>query len=188
MVCKEAVVFIEGGLRPLSSSKEEAIKSWSEAGILTYLASEAGIPILSPEPTAQAEQEYIMRHCTEEEMMLYHVSCIADQWGTIKPQESFETYVGRFLRKDYLHLTFDMYCDLYKKVTGEEIFPDSLHIRKHLHPWGHVSAINKAAYFSTRCRNLCLLENIYEHLQNSDVFVAYGIGHGVVVEYVLGKV
>jgi hypothetical protein len=56
------VAFSEGGVRPLMSTREEAISKWSEPGLLRWLADRDGVQLASPEPSDAEEILYLREH------------------------------------------------------------------------------------------------------------------------------
>ncbi len=74
------IALVEGGRRPLSKSKSEAIRRDGEAGYLTYLAGKEGIEGCSPEPSITREIEELTRRFSVEEIAYYFFARLFAQW------------------------------------------------------------------------------------------------------------
>lgn len=120
---KPRLALCEGGVRDLASSPEQAVLHDSEAGLIRYLAHEANIEVVSPEPDEAAEITELLESFSKEEIMYYYFSRHIVQWAfrNHHQQIDFEDYIQRNMLQRY------------ERLLEWEDFDFSLEHMKHIH-------------------------------------------------------
>src|SRR3989344_809496 len=75
------VVFVEGGVRDLSSNEIESIQNDAEVGLMTYIAHKDSVEVDSPEPTLKEEIVGFEKLFTKEEVSYYYFARMVYQWN-----------------------------------------------------------------------------------------------------------
>lgn len=186
-----SICFVEGGVRPVEETKDEAIKKHSEAGLLTYWANKEGITCESPEPDEREELLFVANELTREEVMYYYFARVVHQWQWKKISEPVERYLAKYLKR-------------YKELSGWEDFDFSfqhfisLHNARHDHSFNpkrdncfyfdSAPAHNPNAKLSSDFRDIHIVEEILNNWKmGKSIFIVYGSGHLVKQQRVMEK-
>lgn len=187
-------VLIEGGIRETRESEALAIHRDSEAGFISYLAREREIPIFSPEPTDEVEQETLLKKYSREELACYYFLQYAYQWSTYPEgkRPDLAQYVTALLLKylkGELWNTFDMSLDrmkgVYLSIFKKEFdIDDTDFLHKTISPTQHLSVTNSIARSrGEEVREPYILKEIEKSWNESkSLFIIYGASHAVIHE------
>lgn len=186
------IVLVEGGIRKVRENENEAIQKDSEAGLITFLATQAGVHSDSPEPSRNEERNELTKQFTKEEVQYYYFARVAHQWdGLPNPRPSFEEYMGRFLGRDKLGSNwpdFDFSMENMKQIH-KTIFDTALDENNKeffysiINPTSEKSVINKVARACSTIRNIYTILKIEEFWrQHKNIFVVFGMAHLILQE------
>lgn len=177
------VVLVEGTLRKLAVSKDEAICHGAEGSFITFLASKTSdIVIKCPEPTYKAIDAYLNNFFTED-VITYKTYAQKALWAikrhTINPlsslQESFQQEYGI----DLEHME-TIHKKLFKEpydITNERFFYTITN------PVSTNTIINKACRKASVFRDVECIRFIKSLIQEGkNIFIVYGGTHAVMQE------
>ena len=191
---QNSVVIIEGGLRQVLNTEQEAIKRGAEADFITRLASKQKYNIVCPEPGRQMEMKRLLSKYSKEQIQYYYFARVVNQWGNLTDPPKFEDYVEGFLiadREESGWKDFDFSLNNMKKIH-KSIFSGIFN--KH-HTTFFYSIINPAfrstvinAYSQDKgcIRDAFIVKNILnEWNKGSNLFIVFGCTHAVMQESAL---
>ena len=197
---ENSIVFIEGGLRTIRPTKEEAILRDSESGFITYLASVDKVDVLCPEPDRNTERRELLKEFSEKEIQYYYFARIVPSWHeVIKTSDiSFVDHLNNYKQElqkgvDDDWQDFDFTLENMKSIH-REIFHSEFNerdidfIKKIINPTTKETAINKVAKASSTFRDVCIISKIEEYWNNGkSIFAVFGFAHAVIEEPALRK-
>lgn len=186
------VVLIEGGMRPLTTSINEAITNYSEAGLMVYLANKEEVPIFSPEPDPIFEINSLLKVFSKEEIEYYYFARLVNQWNRLTKKTDFESYISRYLeidKKDSGWRDFDFsvryMVEIHNKNKDHKF--DSILCKECCYNDSNPS-INPVSSQSSLIRDEHIVTEILRlWKENKSIFVVYGSGHAIVQEAALRK-
>ncbi|MDO8572570.1 MAG: hypothetical protein Q7S11_02235 [bacterium] len=194
------VVFVEGGLRTVRSTKEEAILKDSESGFITYLANQATIEIVCPEPDRNTERKELLKEFTKEEIQYYYFARTIPSWHEVRKTSdvNFADHLDRYkqeLRKgvDDEWRDFDFSLEnmrsIHRKIFHSEFDEQDIdYIKKILNPTTEESVVNKVARASSAFRDVNIISKIEEYWNlGKSIFAVFGFAHAVTEEPALRK-
>jgi len=172
--------------------KENAIRKYSEPGLLTWLANRDNVPIISPEPDETKEIQYLQeKGYSVAEIMTYYFGRQMYQW--LKRDHlnypDWEKYADRRI-KSYAqlipfqdsNLTIDNVIKMFKKTTGSDFNKEDKTLLYQLSD----PTSNPVSAASGVFRDISLYKFIKSAWhQNKDIFALYGSGHAIVLEKAL---
>lgn len=189
------LVIIEGGLRPVQRTREEAIATDSESGYAAYLAQQSGIEAVGPEPDRQAERNELLKQFSKEEIQYYYFAQLLPEWYESKkradvPLASFVEKHFESLKRgmDTSWLPFDLSLDamkaIHKDLFGDEFDENNIDfIKKIINPTTEFSVINRVARASSTFRDVFIVSKIIDYWnQGKSLFVVFGLAHAVIQE------
>ncbi|HSW99455.1 MAG TPA: hypothetical protein VLH38_00285 [Patescibacteria group bacterium] len=188
------IAFCEGGAPPVGKTREEAIRRYSESGLLTWLAKQDGIKVRSPEPNKTQEIDFLFAQgFNATQIMTYYFGRQMLQWARrdYKNKPDWEAY-ARHLIADYglLHqwegnnLTLRMVLRMYEEHEGRAFDPKD---EQTLYDLSNPSSSPVSAV-SGLCRDISILRAVTRSWQaGRSTFAVYGSGHAIVLERALLK-
>ncbi len=188
-------VFMEGRVRPVQGkTKEQAMLSDGEAGLICWMSNKSSIPVDSPEPDMDDEIEYIVNSgITNRAVRIYYFARQMLQWLTYnyKTSPDWREYAINFLNhqkklKNFADVNMDLDSVLadFKLEAGKGFSEKDRELLYQLsNPFD-----SKASATSSIYRNIVLFQAIKDKWDTSvDTFVVYGSGHAIVLEPALRK-
>lgn len=186
---KSKISFCEGGLRPLDKSKDDAIRKYSEPGLLTWLSNKDNVPMISPEPDETKEINYLKENSfSVAEIMTYYFGRQMYQW--IKRDylnyKDWEVYANRHI-SSYAQLkpfqsndlTMEIVLNMFKETTNHKF---SLNNERLLFKIGDPTS-NPVSSASGVFRDISLFKAIEKAWgEGKDIFSLYGSGHAIILE------
>jgi|GEM_PF-1039900 len=196
---KSPVVIMEGGVRRVHSSEEEAIHRDSEGGMIAYLAHPLGITLQSAEPPLQSVLSSLLKTFTKDEIAYYYFIRVVHQWMNLPSSRiPIEEYLEKdlirnqisFNWRDFdfslqhmknLHLQyFGSDFDLDIKSKSKEYFLNlfiSIKITTNINRIGVELAMLRNVYMVQVCAELWS--------QGKSIFAAFGNSHTILQERAL---
>lgn len=200
---KDKVVMVEGGLRRLADSLEEAIIKDGESGYVTYAAHQLDIPVICPEPSEVDERAYLQQQFTQDEIQLYYFVRLIQPWHRKGQEWSFadfyHTYYGDTFA-DYAKenlpgwesydFSAEHMIDVYQKVYDRVFNPDDLDWGKRIVSHAITEyATNRLSAECSRFRDISIVSQIITEWQTGkNIFVTFGLSHAVFQEAALRKI
>jgi hypothetical protein len=188
----DKIAFCEGGLRPIEASRDESIKKYSEPGLLTWLARQDGVEMVSPEPDETKEIEYLISQgFNSSQMMTYYFGRQMYQW--VKRDhinhddwKAYAThYIGTYAKLKPLQsdpFSLQSVLEMFQHETGQPFSIDAEDILYEL----SAPTSNSVSAASGTFRDISLLASITEAWQqHKSIFAVYGSGHAIVLEQAL---
>jgi len=77
---RPTIVFYEGTARSVAATREEAIRSGAEAGLVRFLAAQAKIPFITMDPARKDEVAFLLKRFRPIEVKLFEVLQIVSEW------------------------------------------------------------------------------------------------------------
>jgi hypothetical protein len=192
------LVLVEGGLRPISLTKEGSIIENSEAGFVTFLAEQKNLEVMCPEPDRGEERKELLKYFTKEEIQYYYFARVLPSWfekkkvKDISLHEQLEKYKqGLKEGIDDSWSGFDFSIEhmkiIHKNIFHEEFDENNIDfIKKVINPTTEYSIINKVARASSIYRDLSIVSSIVNQWeQGKSLFVVMGFAHAVIQEKAL---
>lgn len=191
---KKKLALCEGGLRPYEPHKELAIEKYSEPGLLTWLANNDNIQLISPEPDDDAEVNYLFsQQFSVDEIMTYYFGRQMHQWlrADRQHQPEWKAYanhhISSYAKLESLrkyNLDLEKVLEMYHATTGINFSDrDDGQLYKVSAP-----TTNSVSAASGDYRNISLFKAIGQHWANGeDTFTLFGSGHAIVLEPALKR-
>ncbi|HEY4516050.1 MAG TPA: hypothetical protein VJH67_02590 [Candidatus Paceibacterota bacterium] len=192
---RDRIVLVEGGLRRPANNEEKAIKEDSEAGLVTFFAHQANIPVDCPD-IIDNDLVKLLPNNSKEVVLLYYFLSFANQWrGQSDPKPDFEKYTSSWLetqnkRKIWegMDTSFERMKQLYKENIGKE-FDQNDNFNDLVNPNRTETAVNKIARAQSDLRDANVASEIERYWnEGKSIFVAFGSGHLIIQEPALKKV
>lgn len=174
-----AAVAVEGGVRRVRSTEEEAIRMDSEAGLITLLASQADIPCFSPEPDQDAERQFLEERFPKNLADYYYQMRMVAQWNRIPGERpELESYVGRI---------GDRFRVTHTTLTGRTFDPHDADLLYRLSdPTRKDNPLQEMLKTKAVYRDTCIVENLVATWrEGKSLFVPYGGAHAILQERAL---
>src|SRR3989344_6442566 len=192
---RDRIVLVEGGLRRLANNEEKAIKEDSEAGLATFFAHQANIPVDCPD-IRDNDLVKLLPDNSKGVVLLYWFLSFADNWRRQDdPKPEFEKYTSSWLetqnkRKMWegMDTSFEKIKQLYKENIGKE-FDQNDNFNDLVNPNRTETAVNKIARTQSDLRDASVASEIERYWnEGKSIFVAFGDGHLIIQEPALKKV
>lgn len=182
------LVFVEGGRRSFINNKARTIERDGEAGLATFLAKQARIPVQSPEPSPKYERRGLEKRFTKEEIELYYFARYVYQWNLYTKKPKFETYIKEFLRGEKVESgwkDFDFSLPNIEKVFMRELgrtfnHKDPRYLYSIINPTYKKgpTIVNDVSKASGEIRDTYIVSRIIKSWdKGTSLFVVYGSGH-----------
>jgi hypothetical protein len=190
---QKAVVFVEGGKRPVSTSEAEAIANGSEAHFITYLAAQEQIDTFCPEPPEKFRFDELHKKFTKEEIVYYEFARMTYQWNRHHGNKpDFREYVGGSLERDQKNsgwsdfdFSIDHMIELEKQMFNRPADEHDMQFYYDvINPTTTFSRINELSRFEdSGLRDTCILRHIENYWNaGKHLFIVYGSAHAVIQE------
>lgn len=192
---KDAVVFVEGGLRKVAENDEIAIKNDSESGFITFLANIAHVSVHCPEPNKTEERGGLLKKFSKEEVQYYYFARVAHAWHRRDPKPNFEEYVSHYLKEDRADSgweDFDFSLEhmklIHKNLFGADFENNEQFSFQNINPTVENSVINKVARACSTHRNVYVVAEILKFWkEGKHIFVVFGGAHAILQEPALRR-
>ena len=175
------------------TSEEKLIRSDDERGLALKLAVDSEIDFDSPEPTREAEVDYIFsQEHTVKDILSYYTLRGLDRYPKMSLDELLEKrkYVKRAYRPS--NISEAEMVKLYEEIIKENhpIDPDYIRsIQSPMKTEGQENSINKVAKDVSLFRNKTILKKLQESLKtHENVLIVYGNSHALVLEKAIEKI
>lgn len=199
---KPDLVLVEGlggineqkeGVREIvkSTSRDELIKTYGEAGEALRLAEEAGCDFESPEPSFKSEMAHLAElGYSHKDIFRFYLHRQIYQYQREHEQRSHDELVP-YLQPLFEEFVESSGCDRYEIETyrGEllsDVRLDSNEYDRETNPMASSESrttINEISFASNHFRDEYFIEQIGEKLkQQNRIFVVYGFGHAITEE------
>lgn len=195
---QKRIVFTEGGIRPYVKSVEESILTHGGMGLVTHLATRAGINTYSSEPNEKTEREELERKFSREQIQYYYFArAVHQRNGKHEPKPNFEEYIKSFLSGDQINSgwnDFDFSVENMKKIHTE-IFHTEFNENDQdffynvTNPVIIESVVNEVARTSSIFRDEYIVKEIQKYISEGySIFAEYGCSHVVMQEPLLKQI
>lgn len=185
---QKKIVFVEGGKRPISKNKIEAIRNGGEADFTAWLAAESKIKVDSPEPSEHKERSTLIKKFLKEEIELYYFARYAYQWNSFSKKPSFHKYINDFFeseRKQSGWQKFDFSLTHMKKLFKDRMgrkfnHKDKLFLYSIINPTykSKRTVVNEVSKESEKIRDNYISKRIVDRWNKKEnIFIVYGSGH-----------
>lgn len=192
---KDIIVIIEGGVRQVEKSEEEAIIKGGEMAFIVYLASQDGVSADCFEPTRGEVFGELEKIHTREKIFYQRMAQVVLQWNTLteKPS-SFEKYIGYFIEKDKRESDwndFDFSLENLYKIhftlfDTDFNSSDRQFFYNIINPAQKNTVINQISRDEDVVRDTAIVKGIIsEWEKGKSIFVVYGSGHSIIQEKAL---
>lgn len=179
------VVFTEGVIRATSLSYEDSIQRYGEAGAAQWLAKEADIDAVCPEPSDEEQRRSL---CTLFNPQLIAYTMIVQHlavWFRYTRQLSFNQALVHSVNRetkfaDIYGFTPDKYWfdEQHKKLFDKQKLEDKALLYSISDPRSDKTLINKVVATRSNMRNEHILSVISEAWESGkSIFIIYGKGH-----------
>ena len=184
---KNCVVLVEGQVRKVQNSKQEAIFDGAGGSLVAYLARQEGIEQFCPEPDRQVVYNQLSCQFSKEEIdYLQFAHAVIQFYTAIEHYQeavSFEKYYEKYLQRcEFLNLSYisDIHRNLFNSDLDIENKQFFYEITNPACPKG---IIGQACRQLTIIRDQCIVDQIDHFLQQGkNIFVVYGCSHAVMQE------
>jgi hypothetical protein len=193
---KDAVVFVEGGLRKLDKDEETTVKRNGEGGLITWLSQNRNIQRFCPEPNRTEEMEALLEKFTKEEIAYYYFARSVHSWHRLNPKPDFEKYISTYLKRDKDESKwegFDFSLENMKK-NHKNLFGTDFNeneenfLYRNINPTLENSVINKVARACSTYRNVHVVSEILKFWkEGKNIFIVFGGSHAALQEPALRK-
>ena len=181
----DKIVFIEGAIREISQNYEEAIRQYGESGATQWLAREASIDVIHPEPNDEEQRKLL---CVSFDPQVVAYTMIMQNlagWFRHKSQTTFEEAVMRVLDREakfsrIYGFTPDTtwFYDQHRRLFDEQQLEDKRFLDSISDPRKSDTVVNSVVEFRSRIRNEHILLEITRNWKaDKSIFVVYGKGH-----------
>ncbi len=194
---KNCVVLVEALVnqekRQKIKTKEKASVDNAESSYITFLADQAGILVLCPEPEEKIMVDQLCKIFNQELVAYKNLAEVAVQYNNVKsvvPDTIFQDYMMPFVARDQKIFSIDVSLDAMAKIheklfktqfdpNDRQFFWNTLYEDKH-------SIIFKVSEQAAVLRDLGIIACIDRLLkQGKNIFVVYGGTHAVMQEPVI---
>lgn len=189
---KKRVAFTEGGIRPAESTESEAIVKHGGAGLVTYLARAASVPVVSPEPPYELEYAALSKKFSHKEIAYYYFARVVHQWlNHENPRPQYETYLQAYLDRDkkesgWTDITYtpDGLASVHAELFGTPFDRnDSDFLYTQINPVDASTIGGRVARESSVVRDTYIANEIVVHLSaGTSIFAEFGCTHVVMQE------
>ena len=176
-----ALILIEGGVCPRSSSEQKAITQFGEPGFLVFLADKNALEVVSPEPNDAFILDELKKQFNTESILYSRFTDIACQWNRLPAKPEFRRYVDKFLRSDKIALglraqdfPLEKLIEIHDKTHDHKFDKDDLkcfHNDSSPHD-------NKIVQVAEDIRDNYILNRVVDYIKaGRSLFIVYGSSH-----------
>ena len=186
---KERIVIVEGGLRQVRKTEEQAIEQGSEGGLVTLWAHALNVPIVSPD-IKDSELLKLLPENSKEETLLYFFLSYLDHWRHhAEPIPDFESYVAKWSEYQKnnpiwngVDVSLGNLKNLYKEIIRKD-FDQNENFNHMVNPNRDDTRINQIARSQSDLREVSVVSAIKQYWdEGKSIFVAFGNGHLIIQE------
>lgn len=186
---RDRIVLIEGGLKPLRSTEENAIKDGSESALVTIWAHSLSISIASPD-IKDSELLKLLPNNSKEETLLYLFLNFVDHWRRhADPKPDFDKYISNWVEHRKKNLTWtgidfslDSLTRLYKEIIGKD-FNKEDDFNNLINPNKTGTKINEIARSQSNLREANIVSELERYWkEGKSIFIVFGNGHLIIQE------
>lgn len=189
-VSGERTILIEGNTGEIPQSYEEASHQYGEAGAVKWLAREANIEVIRPEPSDEKQRKLL---CASFSPQLVAYTLIAQNlasWFRNQGQSNFAEAIDKSVRReakftDIYGFTPDTiwFKNQHEKLFGKQELEDKNFLNSISDPRRSGMVVNEVVSFRSKIRNEKILSAIDEYWKSGkSIFVVYGKGHLTTLE------
>lgn len=191
---KNCVALVEGNLRLLQNTTEDAILHDAEGGLVTFLASKHSIIVECPEPSRFSRIMQLLQEFTQEEILYTLGAQGAVQAQRVRPYRkhfSLEVYIENHLKifKDYfsIPLTLENFVRIHASLFEHPLdITDEHFFYTITNPARSDTLINLVCRRNSIFRDEYIVAYILRLLaQGKHVFIAFGSTHAIMQEQAL---
>lgn len=188
---KIPVVFVEGGKRKIFANEEEAITKEAEAGLITFLATQEGIEIYSPDLSWGSAFNDLVKQFPKEQILYFRVAQIATQWNRLLIKGEFNEYLNSFLKryqKDFeltdADCSFENIKDIHQRLFHNDFDENNKDFFNRISaPIYQDSIINEISRTDSNLRNIRIIEQVKQYWnEGRNIFIVFGFGHAIIQE------
>ena len=191
----ERVVFTEGVIRAISSSYEDSIQQYGEAGAAQWLAREAGVVVTCTEPSNENQRKVLCASFSPQvvayTMIAQHLAVWYRQTRQLDFSEAMNWSVSREAKFAGIYSftpTVIWFHNQHIKLFGKQKLEDKDFLNLISDPRKSDTLVNTIVAFRTKIRNEYLLSVINEAWKSGkSIFIVYGKGHLAALEQELQK-
>lgn len=186
------VVFVEGGIRRLEATHEEAILKHGGMGLTTKLAHDAGVAVESPEPPYELEYQELEKQFSHQEIAYYYFARVVHQWlNHGEPRPEYDTYLSAYLTRDKgesgwtdIEYTPEGLAAVHESLFGTTFNKFDEHfLYTQINPVDSSTRGGQVARASSVVRDTYIANRIVEKLKSgTSVFAHFGCSHVVIQE------
>lgn len=186
------VVFVEGGMRPVEATYEEAILKHGGMGLTTKLAHDAGVAVESPEPPYELEYQELEKQFSHQEIAYYYFARVVHQWlNHGEPRPEYDTYLSAYLTRDKvesgwtdIEYTPEGLAAVHESLFGTTFNKFDEHfLYTQINPVDSSTRGGQVARASSVVRDAYIANRIVEKLKSgTSVFAHFGCSHVVIQE------
>ncbi len=195
LVEQNAIVLSEGGVRDPAASASEAIEAGGEAGLLRFLADDAGLQIDSPEPPRNQEANELAKRYGRDAVICYYFVRQIPQWHRqLGSKPALRNYLERTLNMYKKKLEWSGFDFDYDSVvrTCEQLSArqfreeDGEFYHEQSDPTKTNTTIQAVARACSRYRNEYIALRLLDlWSEGKSIFSVYGSAHVYTIEPVL---
>ncbi|MDO8590139.1 MAG: hypothetical protein Q7R69_02605 [bacterium] len=180
---KEKIVLIEGGSRSIEKDDETAIRHGSEAGLITLLAHNLNILVVSPDPSLERLAEQFPEIPKEEVLLMRFINKV-DSYQRHNIIGTFEEVMEEWSRQrkglktwEDIEISLSTMEKIYKKVLGKN-FDLKDNMNQLADPNKTGTRMNEVAAILTDAREVSIVSEIERcWREGKSIFVIFGSGH-----------
>ncbi len=182
----ERIIFIEGAIHTITpSSYEDSIRQHGEAGASQWLAREADIVVICPEPNEEEQRKSLCTLFNPEVVAYTMIIQNLAGWFRHATQSSFDKAAVRSVKREikfseiYGFMPDDVWFrNQHVKLFGEQPLEDKNFLNSISDPRKDDTQINTVVSARTKMRNEFILSVIAETWKSGkSIFIVYGKGH-----------
>lgn len=181
------IAICEGGKRTVDGiSMEDAIRTDGDPGYMCWLAAQAGIECISPEPDRKAEIDALIPEFGVDKTLLYYFARVVDQWirSDHKTYPDLDKFITTFVHRyeNYLPEEYKLnekkLYEIFEQETGKTFSKSEGKVLNELSD----PTKNPVSSRCTELRDEMIFSSIKRHLEKENVFVVFGSGHAITME------
>ncbi len=191
---REMVVLVEGGVRAVKASEEEAVLKGGEMAFITFLAHERTVPTDSFDLVKADIFDELAKKYDAEKVFYERMAQVVLQWNTLVEKPAFDNYMKYYMDKEgqeSAQTDFDFSLDNFKKIHTE-LFnrefdeTDRTFFYNIIDPAQKNTIMNQISRDEDALRDTAMVQGIVgEWQKGKSIFAVCGSGHVVIQERAL---
>ena len=186
---QDALVLVEGGTRDVAINEVTAIERDGEAGLISYLAAQAGVSVESPEPPKSYEIDELLKSFKKEEILYYYFARAVAQWHRTDKSVDWESYIRQILSDEARGLGYQsdflgVISEIHHRIFSAKLdVNDEDHFNQAEDPTVITSVSSEVARATSILRDQYILGEVEKKWkEGKSLFVVYGGTHAVMQE------